>query len=149
MTTEPLYNVIAIFAFLFTVILANIVSDQPLSNIFTRDITILLESVLIASFLYLFICYAQSKYEINKVCDSYKLLKNNYLDILTQEDLNDIFDNDRIINNMKSTIQKTRKNYVIAWILFIVIAFCVIELVSVDPTVPKLIKFLKSIGNIC
>ena len=142
-------NVIAIFAFLFTVILANIVSDQPLSNIFTRDITILLESVLIASFLYLFICYAQSKYEINKVCDSYKLLKNNYLDILTQEDLNDIFDNDRIINNMKSTIQKTRKNYVIAWILFIVIAFCVIELVSVDPTVPKLIKFLKSIGNIC
>ena len=50
---------------------------------------------------------------------------------------------------MKSTIQKTRKNYVIAWILFIVIAFCVIELVSVDPTVPKLIKFLKSIGNIC
>jgi len=142
-------NVIAIFAFLFTVILANIVSDQPLSNIFTRDITILLESVLIASFLYLFICYAQSKYEINKVCDSYKLMKNNYLDILTQEDLNDIFDNDRIINNMKSTIQKTRKNYVIAWILFIVIAFCVIELVSVDPTVPKLIKFLKSIENIC
>ena len=76
-------------------------------------------------------------------------MKNNYLDILTQEDLNDVFDNDRIINNMKSTIQKTRKNYVIAWILFIVIAFCVIELVSVDPTVPKLIKFLKSIGNIC
>lgn len=81
---------IAIFTFLFTVIMANIVSYQPLNNIFARD-----------------------------------------------------------INDMKSTIQKMRRNYVITWILFIVIVICVIELVSVDPTVPKLIRVLKSIGNIC
>ena len=37
-------NLIAIFGFLFTVILANIVSDQPLQNIFTREITVILSS---------------------------------------------------------------------------------------------------------
>ena len=33
-------NLLAILGFLFSVILANIVSDQPLDNIFTKDITI-------------------------------------------------------------------------------------------------------------
>lgn len=42
-------NLLAILGFLFSVILANIVSDQPLDNIFTKDITILSEIVLIAS----------------------------------------------------------------------------------------------------
>ena len=42
-------NIIAVFGFLFSVILANIVSDQPLDNIFTRDITIILELVLVGS----------------------------------------------------------------------------------------------------
>lgn len=55
-------NLIAIFGFLFTIIIANIVSDQPLDNIFTKDITIILEFVLAGSFVYLFISYKQSKY---------------------------------------------------------------------------------------
>ena len=59
-------NLLAILGFLFSVILANIVSDQPLDNIFTKDITILSEIVLIASFGYLFISYQQSKYELTK-----------------------------------------------------------------------------------
>ena len=46
-------NMIAVFGFLFTVILADIVSDQPLDNIFTRDITVILELVLLGSVIYL------------------------------------------------------------------------------------------------
>lgn len=69
-------NLIAIFGFLFTVIIANIVSDQPLDNIFTRDVTVILEFVLVGSFVYLFISYKQSKYQMKKVYDSYDELKN-------------------------------------------------------------------------
>ena len=71
-------NLLAIFGFLFSVILANIVSDQPLDNIFTRDITIISEIVLGASFVYLFISYLQSKCELQKVYDSYDKLKDSY-----------------------------------------------------------------------
>ena len=63
-------NLIAIFGFLFTVVIANIVSDQPLDNIFTRDITVILELVLLGSLIYLIICYIQSKYQIAKVYES-------------------------------------------------------------------------------
>lgn len=59
-------NIIAVFGFLFSVILANIVSDQPLDNIFTRDITIILELVLVGSVGYLLICYKQSKFRWRK-----------------------------------------------------------------------------------
>ena len=61
-------NIIAVFGFLFSVILANIVSDQPLDNIFTRDITIILELVLVGSVGYPLICYKQSKFQMEKMC---------------------------------------------------------------------------------
>ena len=77
-------NIIAVFGFLFSVILANIVSDQPLDNIFTRDITIILELVLVGSVGYLLICYKQSKFQMEKVYDSYEKLKKSYEGILTE-----------------------------------------------------------------
>jgi len=83
------------------VILANIVSDQPLDNIFTKEITILVEFVLVGSFVYLLICYFQSRYEIQKVYDSYEQLKLNYREILTDDDLLEIFRND-VIQNSKA-----------------------------------------------
>lgn len=86
---------------MFTVILANIVSDQPLDNIFTKEITILVEFVLVGSFVYLLICYFQSRYEIQKVYDSYEQLKLNYREILTDDDLLEIFRND-VIQNSKA-----------------------------------------------
>ena len=76
-------NLLAIFGFLFSVILANIVSDQPLDNIFTRDITIISEIVLGASFVYLFISYLQSKCELQKVYDSYDKLKEGMTVMVT------------------------------------------------------------------
>lgn len=82
-------------------ILANIVSDQPLDNIFTKEITILVEFVLVGSFVYLLICYFQSRYEIQKVYDSYEQLKLNYREILTDDDLLEIFRND-VIQNSKA-----------------------------------------------
>lgn len=45
-------NVLAIFSFLLTVVLVNIVSQNPLDNIFTKDITALVELILLGSAIY-------------------------------------------------------------------------------------------------
>lgn len=95
-------NLIAIFGFLFTVILANIVSEQPLNNIFTRDVTIIMECILLGSVVYLIICYVQSQYQMKKVYNSYEQLKNNYYEILTEEDLEEIFESDRSLKQISS-----------------------------------------------
>ena len=72
-------NMIAVFGFLFSVVIADIVSDQPLDNIFTKDITVIMELILAGSVVYLFICYGQSKYQIKKVYDSYENLKKSMM----------------------------------------------------------------------
>ena len=94
-------NLIAIFGFLFTVILANVVSDKPLDNIFTRDITLILEAVLLGSVVYLIICISETKYKVKKVQDSYDALKANYSSLLTSEDIAQAFGKQRFTRGYK------------------------------------------------
>lgn len=138
-------NIIAIFGFMFSVILANVVSDQPLDNIFTREITTLVECVIVGSFVYLVICYLQSRYEIQKVYDSYNQLKQNYKEILTEEDLHEIFGNDEMMLKMKKTISKSEKIYMGMWILFLISALIVVECLSSSPNIQLIINFVKKI----
>ena len=138
-------NIIAIFGFIFTMILANIVSDQPLDNLFTKEITIIIECVLVGSFVYLIICYYQSRYEIKKVYDSYEQLKLNYKEILTEDDLLEIFGDDEMLNEMKNTISKSEKIYLGIWIIFLIGAFAVVEIVSVSPMYQNILSGLQGV----
>ena len=128
-------NIIAVFGFLFTVILADVVSDQPLDNIFTRDITIILELVLAGSLVYLFICYKQSQYQMKKVYESYESLKKSYKGILAQEDIDECFQNDEILSEMKKSVKKSERTYFVLWICFLIILLVIIENVSEAPVI--------------
>ena len=128
-------NLIAIFGFLFTVIIANIVSDQPLDNIFTRDITVILEFVLAGSFVYLFISYKQSKYQMKKVYDSYNELKKSYSHVLTDDDIKECFQDDLIITNMEKTVKRSQRIYLIIWSCFLIILLISLELLTDSPII--------------
>lgn len=140
-------NIVAIFGFIFTIVLANIVSAQPLDNLFTKEITILIECVLLGSFVYLIICYLQSRYEIQKAYDSYEQLKLNYKEILTEDDLLEVFENDEMINKMRKTISRSGKIYLSIWIIFLIGAFIIAEIISVSPTYQSLSKVIQDISN--
>lgn len=135
-------NLFAILGFLFTVVLANIVSDQPLDNIFTRDITFILEAVLFISAAYLVICVLETKYKIRKIRDSYNALKNNYTSILTPDDLNMAFGNDKIMEEMSAEVNKGIRRYACLWGVFILISLIAIEMISVDPVIWSLFQRL-------
>lgn len=68
----------AFFTFLFSVILANIVSDRPLDNILTKEITIIFEFVLAGSIGFMIISVVEMNYKLNKLKNGYKELKNSY-----------------------------------------------------------------------
>lgn len=135
-------NLLAILGFLFSVILANIVSDQPLDNIFTKDITILSEIVLIASFGYLFISYQQSKYELQKVYSSYDKLKDSYREILTEDDIRECFQNDDIKTEMKRTIDRSVRIYLIIWGGILLSLLILVEYMSSEPFIWPILKSL-------
>ena len=133
-------NIIAIFGFLFTIVLANIVSSNPLDNIFTKDITEIFEIVIICSFFYLYISYKESKIEIEKVLDSYLSLKENYKNILSTEEINEIFNEDKIYIEIKEEIQKKQKKYLIIWLLGLMILFVVVGSLGEFPYCTNLIE---------
>lgn len=137
-------NLIAVFGFLFTVTLANIVSDQPLDNIFTRDITIILELVLAGSLVYLIICYVQSKYQMTKVFESYESLKKSYEGILAQEDIDECFQNNKLLVPMKKSIKKSQRVYIILWIFFLLALLVIIEMISDAPTSVAIWNYLRN-----
>ena len=108
-------------------VLANIVSDQPLDNIFTKDIILIMEIVLCASLLYFIICNMQLGYEVKKVKDSYKLLKSNYEDILEKEELRRIFKDDEMMNDMQEEIKQKRILFACIWIILLIAVFIIVE----------------------
>ena len=125
-------------------VIANIVSDQPLDNIFTRDITVILELVLLGSLIYLIICYIQSKYQIAKVYESYESLKKSYERILAQEDIEECFQEDKLLLRMEKRIIRSRIAYIILWIFFLLMLLVIIEMVSDAPTSVTIWNYLQN-----
>lgn len=97
---------VACFTFLFSVILANLVSDQPLDNILTKEITIIFAFVLVGSVGFIIISVLEMNYKLKKLKDGYEELKNSYNGILDDKDILNIFDNDKIFN---SNIEDAKK----------------------------------------
>lgn len=128
-------NLIAIFGFLFTVVLANIVSDQPLQNIFTREITVILEVVIVGSVIYLIICHIESQYKLRKIKHTYQVLKDSYKDLLSDVDLRESFNEDKVITDTVRSVRCGIWIYTIIWLIFLVTLLFVIEHISSSPVV--------------
>ena len=135
-------NLIAIFGFLFTVILANIVSDQPLENIFTKDITIILEIVIAGSIIYLIICNIETRYKLKKAEESYSLLKESYNSILSDVD-QEIFNNDKLLINTVRSVRRGIWAFTIIWLLLLLCMLIILEKVSCCPIIaPYITSFM-------
>lgn len=132
-------NLIAIFGFLFTVVLTSIVSNSELTNIFTKDITFIFDVILLGSLVYMGICALETKHNINEVYESYLLLKQNYSKVLTEEDISIAFDDDNLINNAMNKIKRTSCVLVLLWVIIILLGIVLIESISISPfIIPRL-----------
>lgn len=123
-------NIIAIFAFIFTVVLANTVSSKPLNNIFTKDIVAILNVVLISSVIYLIVAILEVNFEKRKVKNSYRRLKENYESILTKEDLAEIFNDDKLMDDMMKSVKKCTITFSIIWGMILLGAFIYLNFCS-------------------
>lgn len=134
-------NLFAIFGFLFTVILANIVSDQPLENIFTRDIVLILEIVVAGSLIYLIICHAETQYKLKKTIESYDLLKKNYGSLLSELELREAFDRDEFLAKTVKPVRRGIWGYTVIWFVILVCFFLLLESISDSPTICSQISY--------
>lgn len=131
-------NVLAIFSFLLTVVLVNIVSENPLNNILTKEITALLELILFGSIIYYFVCLSETIYKYRKTKYAYDSLRRNYEDIFSEEEIKEIFDDDQLFNKSKKSVICNIVIFSMLWIAVIIVAVIIIENISTSPfIIPK------------
>ncbi len=135
-------NVLAIFSFLLTVVLVNIVSENPLDNILTKEITALLELILFGSVIYFFVCLLETIYKYKKTKYSYDSLRRNYEDIFSEEELKEIFDDDQVFKKCKKTVIRNIVFFSVLWIAVIFVAIITIENISTSPYISQIIDYL-------
>lgn len=115
-------NIIGVITFIFGTIIANIVSDSPLDNIFTKDIVTILLAIFVCSIVYLVITIIGTYYRFKSYKRNYENLKDEYKDILNEQDINVIFKNDKEYNFNKNNVKKISTIFTILWLLLIFIA---------------------------
>ena len=136
-------NIFAILSFIFTVVIINIVSDAPLDNIFTKDITTILIIVFICSIGFLFISYFESTYKLRRISQSYESLKNNYTDIIDEYDLKEILKNDAEITQRLTKARNTLRVFSVLWLVIITCFIIFLEYNSEVPVIrPIIVKWI-------
>ena len=130
-------NIVAILGFIFSIILSNIVSQIPLNNIFTREITIIMDCVLGGSILYCFFCREIARNQMHDIELRYEELKSTYSELLDDVDKKNIFKEDSLWKNEKKKFWRNTNIYTIIWVVMMIIAFLILEYISVKPFVFK------------
>lgn len=120
-------NLLAIFGFLFTVVLTRIGSNQKWEDIFTRETIYVIEIFVIGSFIYLIICIFETRFKIKKSQHAYFCLKDNYSGVLSVAEITEAFDNDRLLNETKKSVIKGIAIWSIIWGSILIISVFIIE----------------------
>lgn len=128
-------NLIAVVSFIFTVTLANIVSDQPLDNIFTYDITIIMYLVFAGSLVYYVISILEVHNKKKRMCKQYDDIVTHYKMVLPEEEIRQITSNGQPLTRAQSDLKNGMIRWSIAWVLLIMAAFIVVDFVGDGPQI--------------
>lgn len=126
-------NMFAVLSFIFTAILANIVSEQTLDNIFTYDITIIMYFVFTGSLVYYVISISEVQVKKKNMCKQYNDIIAHYKNVLPDEEIRQITDNGQPLAKAQKALKHGMIGWSIIWVLFILIAFIVIDLIGDGP----------------
>ncbi|UCH94010.1 MAG: hypothetical protein JSV88_27600 [Candidatus Aminicenantes bacterium] len=108
-------NITAFISFFISVMVLNALSGGKLSNIFTRDITLISLGLLGVSVLFLIVSIIEVSAKRKRFSDNYERLKNRYNSILDENDLKRIFNDDNDHWKDNKFIKKQTLRYSILW----------------------------------
>ena len=119
-------SVVAFMTFFLGTILANIVSENPLDNILTEDIVLIIKLILIGSIGYLMITIIITLVKFGRYTYNYFNLKHSYEDLLNKDDINNIFKADEEYLHNKKSVCCLSAICSLVWIIMIVVGYIII-----------------------
>lgn len=125
-------NLLAIFGFLFTVVLTKIGNTQRWEDIFTLHTIYLLELFVGGSLIYLIICLFEMRYKLKKNKQGYADLKQNYEDVLSDAEIKEAFKDDTLLNNTEKSVKKGVIGWTLVWGGLLLTAIIIIEVFTTN-----------------
>lgn len=125
-------NLLAIFGFLFTVVLTKIGSTQKWEDIFTIHTIYLIELFVGGSLIYLIICLFETRYKFQKTKQGYENLKRNYADVLSEAEIKEAFQDDKLLNDAESSVKKGMVVWTLAWGGLLLFSIIIIEVYTTN-----------------
>ncbi|MEK5132977.1 hypothetical protein NST39_02705 [Bacillus sp. FSL W8-0645] len=114
-------NQLLIVTFFTSIVILNAISENKIEEIFTKDITVISYAILIISFFFLLSSKWYAWMERSRYKVQYNRLKKMYSDILSDTEINEIFDSDSAYNEDLLFLKKKIWLFTITWLLEILI----------------------------
>ena len=125
-------NLIAIFGFLFTVVLTKIGGTQKWDEIFTRHTIYLIEVFVLGSLVYMVICFFEIRFKFKKTKQGYIKLKKNYQEVLSEAEIKEAFNDDKLLHDTECSVKKGMLGWSITWALLLIAIIVIIEVFTTN-----------------
>lgn len=123
-------NLMAIGIFLFTTAIVNIASEQPLNNILTPDIMGILTIFFLASIIYMVVCNYEVEEQMKMTQNAYDNLRESYKDVLTSDEIEQIFSEKNGINERMQVARQKKLTYIIIWVIILIVLYIILCFLS-------------------
>lgn len=122
-------NIVAYFSFVLTVFISSIMSEKGLVDIFSKDVTYFSYAFILGSIIYMCITNHITKYKVEKLQESYELIKRNNDFFEKTREYEDIF-RDEEVENIVKEIKRHKRSFFILWGILVFGVFVIVELLS-------------------
>jgi len=120
-------NIMAIGIFFLIVMIPRLGSSQW-NVFFSRDIVYLFQILLFGSVLYLIISWVELKYKVRKIGQGYIALKENYENVLSESEINDILKDDELLTRNLKSVRTSSIIWASIWGFTLLFGIVIIEL---------------------
>lgn len=108
-------------------VLTKIGGNQKWDEIFTRHTVYLVEIFIWGSFAYMILCFFEIRFKLKKTKQGYIKLKENYQDVLSEAEIKEAFNDDKLLHDTESSAKKGMIGWSIAWGVLLVAVILIIE----------------------
>ncbi|WP_113671917.1 hypothetical protein [Vallitalea guaymasensis] len=139
-------NLTSLFTFFITVIIINILSGTKTNTtLFTKEVFCIIMLFITISIIYLIFLRYEKRLFIKRLKNSYLRIKNQYTELLNKDDINNIFNNSKILPEDIKHVNMTVRMYTICWLIILLIIAIIVCILTFTNTCHTIWNIL---GNI-
>lgn len=140
-------SIFTFLSFFISVFILRFLKGGTVEEVFSKEVTVFSISFLLLSLIFMFFSIWNLNSEKSRLRRKYENIKNRYTDLLDENDIRRILKDDSEFNYEISFVEKRRNNYVLLWVITIIILISTIFCVSSYVNWSLILDWIKELIN--